>query len=146
MTAADHRTAAAMARRPAVLLLDVVGLTPRAAAGTCPGCGRSPTRGCRATLGTVLPAVTCSVQSTFLTGGAAPSTASSATAGTSATSARSCSGASTTRSSAARRSGTRRAGRHPELTVANVCWWYAMGTDVDSTVTPRPVYHADGRK
>jgi predicted AlkP superfamily pyrophosphatase or phosphodiesterase len=34
----------------------------------------------------------------------------------------------------------------PGYTVANVCWWYAMGADVDSTVTPRPVYHADGRK
>ena len=34
----------------------------------------------------------------------------------------------------------------PDLTVANVCWWYAMGADVDWTVTPRPVYHADGRK
>jgi predicted AlkP superfamily pyrophosphatase or phosphodiesterase len=27
-----------------------------------------------------------------------------------------------------------------------VCWWYAMGADVDWTVTPRPVYYADGRK
>ena len=34
----------------------------------------------------------------------------------------------------------------PGYTVANVCWWYAMGADVDWTVTPRPIYHADGRK
>jgi hypothetical protein len=34
----------------------------------------------------------------------------------------------------------------PEYTVANVCWWYAMGADVNWTVTPRPVYYADGRK
>jgi predicted AlkP superfamily pyrophosphatase or phosphodiesterase len=34
----------------------------------------------------------------------------------------------------------------PPYTVANVCWWYAMGADVDWTVTPRPVYYADGRK
>jgi predicted AlkP superfamily pyrophosphatase or phosphodiesterase len=32
------------------------------------------------------------------------------------------------------------------FTVANLCWWYAMGADVDLTLTPRPVYHADGRK
>lgn len=25
-------------------------------------------------------------------------------------------------------------------------WWYAMNTDVAATVTPRPVYHHDGRK
>jgi hypothetical protein len=30
--------------------------------------------------------------------------------------------------------------------VANICWWYAMGADVDWTVTPRPIYYADGRK
>src|SRR5581483_7449004 len=36
--------------------------------------------------------------------------------------------------------------RYPGYTVANVCWWYARGARVDWTVTPRPVYHADGRK
>ncbi len=34
----------------------------------------------------------------------------------------------------------------PDLKVANLCWWYAMGASADWTVTPRPVYHADGRK
>ncbi|MFC5722234.1 alkaline phosphatase family protein [Streptomyces gamaensis] len=36
--------------------------------------------------------------------------------------------------------------RFPGYRVANVCWWYAMGASTDITVTPRPVYHADGRK
>ncbi|ONI80955.1 alkaline phosphatase family protein [Saccharothrix sp. ALI-22-I] len=35
---------------------------------------------------------------------------------------------------------------HPGYTAANVCWWYAMGATTDITVTPRPIYHADGRK
>ena len=69
---------------------------------------------------------------------ARPSTASSATAGTSATSARCSCGASTTASCRARRSGTRSAARSPGYTVANVCWWYAMGATTDWTVTPRP--------
>ena len=34
----------------------------------------------------------------------------------------------------------------PGFRAANVCWWYAMGMTTDFTVTPRPVYHADGRK
>ena len=34
----------------------------------------------------------------------------------------------------------------PGYTVANVCWWYAMGASTDITVTPRPIYYADGRK
>ena len=34
----------------------------------------------------------------------------------------------------------------PGFTAANICWWYAMGASTDVTVTPRPIYHADGRK
>jgi predicted AlkP superfamily pyrophosphatase or phosphodiesterase len=33
-----------------------------------------------------------------------------------------------------------------ELTVLKHFWWYAMNTDVTASVTPRPVYHADGAK
>ncbi|MEU2540896.1 alkaline phosphatase family protein [Streptomyces iakyrus] len=29
---------------------------------------------------------------------------------------------------------------------AYLCWWFAMGADVDTLVTPRPVYRYDGRK
>ena len=34
----------------------------------------------------------------------------------------------------------------PGFRAANLCWWYAMGASTDLTVTPRPIYHADGRK
>ncbi|KPI17695.1 type I phosphodiesterase/nucleotide pyrophosphatase [Actinobacteria bacterium OK074] len=34
----------------------------------------------------------------------------------------------------------------PSYKVANICWWYALGSDVDLTVAPRPVYYADGRR
>jgi predicted AlkP superfamily pyrophosphatase or phosphodiesterase len=36
--------------------------------------------------------------------------------------------------------------RNPAFTCANSFWWYNMATDVDWAVTPRPVYCADGRK
>lgn len=36
--------------------------------------------------------------------------------------------------------------RDPEFTVANTFWWFAMNTDADITITPRPLYCADGRK
>ena len=36
--------------------------------------------------------------------------------------------------------------RNPEFTVANTFWWYAMNSDVNWAVTPRPLYCADGRK
>jgi predicted AlkP superfamily pyrophosphatase or phosphodiesterase len=34
----------------------------------------------------------------------------------------------------------------PNFTCANVCWWFNMYSTVDFAVTPRPMYPADGRK
>jgi predicted AlkP superfamily pyrophosphatase or phosphodiesterase len=34
----------------------------------------------------------------------------------------------------------------PGVSVANLCWWFAMYSTADVTVTPRPMYPADGRK
>jgi predicted AlkP superfamily pyrophosphatase or phosphodiesterase len=34
----------------------------------------------------------------------------------------------------------------PGVTCANLCWWFAMYSSADVTVTPRPMYPADGRK
>jgi len=36
--------------------------------------------------------------------------------------------------------------RDPAFTCANTFWWYNMVTDADYAVTPRPLYCADGRK
>ncbi len=36
--------------------------------------------------------------------------------------------------------------RDPGFTVANTCWWYAMNSEGDWTLTPRPLYCADGKK
>ena len=36
--------------------------------------------------------------------------------------------------------------QHPDFTCANICWWYAMYCDCDFTVTPRPMYPANGLK
>jgi len=128
-----------------LLVIDVVGMTPDLLRHM-PRVRRVGESGFAAELGTVLPAVTCSVQSTFLTG------------------------------SLPREHGIVGNGwyfrdlgevllwrQHNALVqgeklwdvlrrersgarVANICWWYAMGADVDTTVTPRPAYHADGKK
>ena len=34
----------------------------------------------------------------------------------------------------------------PSFTCANICWWYNMYSSADYSVTPRPMYPADGRK
>ncbi len=128
-----------------LVVLDVVGMTPKLLA-RMPHLSALGARGWRAELGTVLPAVTCSVQSTFLTG-------------------RPPSGHGVVGNGWYFRDlgevlfwrqhnglvagekvweSARRA--RPGYTAANVCWWYAMGASTDVTVTPRPVYHADGRK
>jgi predicted AlkP superfamily pyrophosphatase or phosphodiesterase len=128
-----------------ILLLDVVGLTPRLLQHA-PRLRALAEQGWQAPLETVLPAVTCSVQSTMLTGllprehGAVGNgwyfrdlgevylwrQHNRLVAGEKVW-------------ETARRAS-------PGYRAANVCWWYAMGASTDWTITPRPVYHADGRK
>jgi predicted AlkP superfamily pyrophosphatase or phosphodiesterase len=128
-----------------VLLLDVVGLTPRALQDM-PRLRRLADAGWQASLETVLPAVTCSVQSTMLTG---RPVADHGAVGN-GWYFRDLGEVLLWRQHNALVEGEkvwhalRRV--HPGARVANVCWWYAMGMDVDSIVTPRPIYHADGRK
>jgi predicted AlkP superfamily pyrophosphatase or phosphodiesterase len=128
-----------------VVVLDVVGLTPRLLAHM-PNLRAVAERGFQAPLGTVLPAVTCSVQSTFLTG-ATPAGHGIVGNGWYF---RDVGEVLLWRQHNALVGGEKlwdAARRHrPGFTVANVCWWYAMGADVDWTVTPRPIYYADGRK
>jgi predicted AlkP superfamily pyrophosphatase or phosphodiesterase len=128
-----------------VVVLDVVGLTPRLLPHM-PNLRAVAEHGFQAPLGTVLPAVTCSVQSTFLTG-VAPAGHGVVGNGWYF---RDLGEVLLWRQHNALVGGEKlwdAARRHrPGFTVANVCWWYAMGADVDWTVTPRPIYYADGRK
>ena len=120
--------------------------SPPACSTTCRTSTPSAEAGSRAPLGTVLPAVTCAAQSTFLTG---TTPAEHGIVGN-GWYFRDLGDVLLWRQhnglvdgdklwDAARRA-------HPGYTVANICWWYAMGADTDWTVTPRPVYYADGRK
>ena len=128
-----------------VLLLDVVGLTSTALAHM-PRLRQLAASGWQSELATVLPGVPCSVQSTRLTG---LSPAEHGIVGNGwyfrelgdvylwRQHNRLVEGEKLWE--AARRA-------HGEYSSANVCWWYAMGMTTDVTVTPRPIYHADGRK
>ena len=128
-----------------LLVLDVAGLTPRVVE-QMPGLRSLRDRGFQAQLDPVVPAVTCTVQSTFLTG-EPPAVHGAVGNGWYF---RELGEVLLWRQHNALIGGeklwhaARRAS--PGYTVANICWWYAMGADVDWTVTPRPVYYADGRK
>ncbi|HEY0641480.1 MAG TPA: nucleotide pyrophosphatase/phosphodiesterase family protein [Pseudonocardiaceae bacterium] len=128
-----------------LVVLDVVGLTPRLLAHMPRLAGLART-GWQAELGTVLPAVTCSAQSTFLTG-LMPREHGIVGNGWYF---RELGEVFLWRQHNKLVHGeklweTLRRER-PGHTTANVCWWYAMGATTDLTVTPRPIYHADGRK
>ncbi|GAA4973680.1 alkaline phosphatase family protein [Actinoplanes utahensis] len=128
-----------------LVVLDVVGLTPRLLAHM-PRLRAVAESGFQARLDPVLPAVTCSVQATLLTG---ETPAGHGIVGN-GWYFRDLGEVLLWRQHHALVGGekvweaARR--RQPGYTVANICWWYAMGADVDWTVTPRPIYRADGRK
>ena len=131
--------------RSKLLVVDVVGMTPKLLRHMPNVAGLART-GWQAELGTVLPAVTCSVQSTFLTG-AMPRDHGIVGNGWYF---RDVGEIHLWRQHNKLVHGeklweTARAG-NPDYQAANVCWWYAMGATTDITVTPRPIYHADGRK
>lgn len=125
-----------------VVMIDVVGLTPRLLAHM----PRLRRVGEARPLGAVLPAVTCSAQATFLTG-LEPRDHGIVGNGWYFRDLgevflwrqhnRLVQGEKVW--DVARRT-------NPSYKVANICWWYAMGAETDLLVTPRPIYYADGRK
>jgi predicted AlkP superfamily pyrophosphatase or phosphodiesterase len=128
-----------------LLVVDVVGLTSDLLRHM-PRLRRLARSGSQTPLETVLPAVTCSVQSTFLTG-LTPAEHGIVGNGWYF---RELGEVFLWRQHNKLVRGekvweTIRRTR-PDYTVANVCWWYAMGATTDWTVTPRPIYYADGKK
>ncbi|WP_326799338.1 alkaline phosphatase family protein [Streptomyces sp. NBC_01808] len=128
-----------------LVVVDVVGLTPRLL-DHMPNLRALADAGSNSALTPPLPAVTCTVQSTILTG-APPAEHGIVANGWYF---RELGEIFLWRQHNALVGGDKlwEAARrtYPGYTVANVCWWYAMGMDTDYIVTPRPVYYADGRK
>ncbi|HEX6518968.1 MAG TPA: nucleotide pyrophosphatase/phosphodiesterase family protein [Streptosporangiaceae bacterium] len=128
-----------------LLVVDIAGLSARMVEHM-PMLRAQRDKGFQASLDPVIPAVTCTVQSTFLTG---ELPAAHGVVGN-GWYFRELGEVLLWRQHNALVGGeklwhTARRAR-PGYTVANICWWYAMGADVNWTVTPRPIYYADGRK
>jgi predicted AlkP superfamily pyrophosphatase or phosphodiesterase len=128
-----------------LLVVDAVGLTPRALEHM-PRTRALASDGFQARLDPVLPAVTCSVQATFTTG-LEPSGHGIVGNGWYF---RELGEVFLWRQHNRLVGGPKVWERarevNPGYRAANVCWWYAMGMTTDFVVTPRPIYHADGRK
>jgi predicted AlkP superfamily pyrophosphatase or phosphodiesterase len=133
-----------VARRLAVL--DVVGLTPALVGPATPNLARFAARGATVPVTPVLPAVTCSVQATYLTG-VLPS--AHGVVGNGWYFRDECEvrfWRQSNRLVEAEKLWETARRLDPELTVANLFWWFNMHSSADVSVTPRPMYPADGRK
>lgn len=128
------------------VVLNVVGLTPKLLGSHTPNLTAFAGRGVQTPLRTITPAVTCSVQSTLLTG-LLPRDHGIVANGWYF---RDLAQVWLWRQSnhlvqgekvwdAARK-------RDPQFTCAKMFWWFNMYSGADYSVTPRPIYPADGRK
>ena len=128
------------------LVLDVVGLTPALIGAHTPNLARFRDEGALRPLRTITPAVTCSVQSTFLTG-TLPREHGIVGNGWYF---RDLAQVWLWRQSNHLVHGEKiwDAGRRrdPGFTTAKLFFWYNMYSGADFSVTPRPMYTADGRK
>jgi predicted AlkP superfamily pyrophosphatase or phosphodiesterase len=131
--------------RPTIVLL-VVGLTSRHFGPHAPRLTALARAGAMRSLHTVTPAVTCTMQATFMTGGL-PRDHGIVGNGWLF---RDLLEVWLWRQSNRLVTGEKiwEAGRRrdPAFTTANLFWWYNIGATHDIGVTPRPIYKSDGRK
>lgn len=129
-----------------LLVINAVGLTPALVGPRTPHLAKLASDGFQASLGAVLPAVTCSAQATMLTG-ELPAVHGVVGNGWYF---RELSEVLLWRQSnrlvQAPKVWERLRQKRPGFTCAKLFWWFNMYSSADWSVTPRPVYHADGRK
>jgi predicted AlkP superfamily pyrophosphatase or phosphodiesterase len=135
-----------MTRRPPLVVVNVVGLTPSLIGPDTPCFSSLAIQGFRAALEPVLPAVTCSAQATMLTG-LPPSKHGVVGNGWYF---RDLAEVFFWRQSNRLIEGeklweTARRSR-PDIKTAVLFWWFNMYSSADLSVTVRPIYPADGRK
>ena len=124
------------------VVLNVVALTPSLLAHA----PRLRAVGPAAHLRPPLPAVTCSSQATFLTGKPPAEHGVVGNGWFDRTDNEAKFWKQSAGLVAGERVWDRLKARDPAFTCANLFWWFAMYASADVTVTPRPMYPADGRK
>ncbi|HRQ25981.1 alkaline phosphatase family protein [Hyphomicrobium sp.] len=128
------------------VVINVVGLTPSLMGQHMPRLSRFAAEGASRRLDTVTPAVTCSAQATFVTGLAPRDHGIVGNGWLFRDLMEVWLWRQSNRLVAGEPIWDAAKKRNPSFTSANLFWWYAMGAATDATVTPRPIYKADGRK
>jgi predicted AlkP superfamily pyrophosphatase or phosphodiesterase len=128
------------------LVLLVVGLTPDHLGPHTPRLGALARSGAVRPLATVTPALTCSVQATFMTGGLPRDHGIVGNGWLFRDLMEVWLWRQSNRLVAGEKVWETAKRRDPAFTCANLFWWYNMAASHDIGVTPRPIYKADGRK
>jgi predicted AlkP superfamily pyrophosphatase or phosphodiesterase len=129
-----------------VLTIIVVGLTPRHLGSLTPRLSALARGGAMATLETVTPAVTCSVQATFMTGTLPQEHGVVGNGWLFRDQMEVLLWRQSNRLVGGEKIWETGKKRDANFTCANMFWWYNMASSHDVGVTPRPIYKADGRK
>ena len=129
-----------------VLLLNLVGLTPAMVTPDTPTLQELAQDGFMAPLGAVFPAVTCSAQTSMMTGLLPRDHGIVGNGWYFRELGEVWLWRQSNRLISGERLWERGRRRDPPFIFGNVFWWYAMNAEVDRLLTPRPVYLADGRK
>jgi predicted AlkP superfamily pyrophosphatase or phosphodiesterase len=128
------------------VVLNVVGLTPRLLGDGTPNLAALGRTGGMRPLETILPAVTCAVQSTFTTGALPRDHGCVANGWYFRELSEVWLWRQSNRLVAGEKIWEAAARRDPAFTCAALFWWYNMYSSATYAVTPRPMYPADGRK
>lgn len=129
-----------------LVVLNVVGLTPKLVGEHTPNLARLARQGAMRPLMTITPAVTCAVQATMLTGGLPRDHGIVANGWYFRDLSEIWFWRQSNRLVAGEKVWDAARKRDPRVTCANLFWWYNMYSTADIGVTPRPMYPADGRK
>jgi predicted AlkP superfamily pyrophosphatase or phosphodiesterase len=128
------------------LVLDVVGLTPELVSDNTPELRRLRDTGALRSLTTITPAVTCSVQSTFLTGVLPRDHGIVGNGWYFRDLAQVFLWRQSNKLVHGEKLWEEARRRDPAFRVAKLFFWYNMYSSADISLTPRPMYTADGRK
>ena len=128
------------------LVILVVGLTPSLVGAHTPNLKRLAERGALRPLTTVLPAVTCTVQSTLVTGEMPSGHGCVANGWYFRDLAEIWLWRQSNKLVGGEKLWEAGRARDPDFTTAKMFWWYNMYSSAEWSATPRPMYPADGRK